>query len=78
MVKMFASTSKWVIASMVSNVDIKFLKKNVKKINVIKSVLRYISKLVGMDLGARGKMNVSSNTLKKIITTKLFFRKNWK
>ena len=75
---MFASTSKWVFASMVSNVDINILKKNVKKGHAIKSVLRDISKHAGMDLGVRGKINVSSNTMKKIITTKLFFRKRWK
>ena len=61
---------------MVSSVGINILKKNVKKRHAIKSVPRDISKLAGMDLGARGKLNVSSNTMKEIITTKLFFRKN--
>ena len=51
---------------MVSNVDINLLEKSLNKRHVIKSVLRDISKLVGIDLGAWGKMNVSSNTMKNI------------
>ena len=73
---MFASTSKWVTASMVSNVDINVFKKNVKKGDAIKRILRDLSKHPGMDLGARGKLNVSSNTRKMIKTIKLLFRKN--
>ena len=54
------------------------LKKNVKKEHAIKSATKDISNLAGMDLGAKGKMNVSSNTTKKIIGTKLFFMENLK
>ena len=46
--------------------------------HAIKRATKDTSNLAGMDLGARGKIYVSLNTTKQIITTKLGFRKNLK